>query len=97
MRTTKGKLGTIALAAAAGALALVVTSTPSYAWQWGAEDQENYEFNPVHRDEILRYSSQWGSDWATEVRASAYAQKQPGQTAIPQAGEQGQVPEKAQN
>jgi Spy/CpxP family protein refolding chaperone len=76
----KAKVSTIAIAAAASALALAVTSGPSYAWSWGSEDQQNYQFNPQHRDEILQYGSQIGANWSQEIRDTGYASKQPSDT-----------------
>ncbi len=60
----------IALTAALSLSALI---GPVYAWQWGAEEQQNYEFNPKHRQEILTYGSQIGANWREELRQSQYA------------------------
>ncbi len=97
---SKTKLATISLAAAASLLALAVSSGTTYAWSWGAEDQQNYEFNPQHRDEILRYGSQIGANWSEEIRTSAYASKQPANSVSSDtraSTTEGQNPQKANN
>jgi hypothetical protein len=74
---SKTKLATVSLTAAASLLSLALSAGTGYAFGWGAEDQENYQFNPQHRDEILRYGSQIGANWSQEIKDSAYASKQP--------------------
>jgi hypothetical protein len=49
------------------------TATPSHAWQWGADDQENYEFHAEHQDEILKYGAQFGANWTAEIRDAMLA------------------------
>ncbi len=69
----RSKLLPIAVGVLGSALGLAVIAAPGYTWSWGSADQENYEFNPEHRAEILEYGAQYGANWSAEIRDRALA------------------------
>ncbi|GEM_PF-1772573 len=56
-----------------------VLAGSAYAWSWGADNQENYQFNPANRQEILQYGAQIGADWPAQLRQQNYASERPQQ------------------
>jgi hypothetical protein len=73
MKMKRFRISPITVGVLAAAFNLAVVPAPGHAWSWGSDDQQNYQFNPEHRAEIVEYGAHVGANWSEEIKESALA------------------------